>query len=214
MQTNELQAAKIIYIRDAQREYFSDDILYLQQKQPISRSSVLRSLNPIIHGDGILRVGGLLINSFVLPDQTKTPIINPRRSRLADLLVSHDHTLHGGPSLMLAQLRRQYWIIDGPKHVRGFVKRCNRCFRYASTLEHQMMDSLPFSHTAMDCSGAIMIRSTKGRGQHATKGYIAVSVCLVIVSDLTTSAFIAAYKRFTGRRGPVVAFQPTVGTSL
>lgn len=68
--------------------------------------------------------------------------------------------------------------------------------------------SRPFSHTAMDYSGAVMVRSARGRGQHATKGYVAVFVCLSTkaihieaVSDLTSTSFIAAYKRFTGRRG-------------
>lgn len=68
--------------------------------------------------------------------------------------------------------------------------------------------SRPFSHTAMDYSGAVMVRSSRGRGHHATKGYVAVFVCLStkaihieVVSDLTSIAFIAAYKRFTGRRG-------------
>lgn len=118
---------------------------------------------------------------------------------------------------MLAYLRGRFWIIDGPKHVRQFVKKCNTCLRYLSSIGQQMMaafpsaritPTIPFSHTAMDYSGAIMIRSARGHGHHATKGYIAVFVCLVtkavhieIVSDLTSVAFIAAYKRFTGRRG-------------
>lgn len=215
----ELQAAKTVWIKDAQREHFSAEIQTLQRKQTIHKSSLLRSLNPMICPDDILRVGGRLVNSLVMPEQTKTPIIIPKHCKLAELLVqhAHHHTLHGGPSLMLAFLRRSYWIIDGPKMVRKLVKSCHKCFRYSSTPGRQMMAALPaarvtpsrpFSHTAMDYSGAIMIRSSKGRGHHATKGYVSVFVCLATkavhieaVSDLTSAAFIAAYKRFTGRRG-------------
>lgn len=216
---NELQNAQRIWIKDAQNEYFREELRCMENKQPFPRSSSLRSLNPIMQNDGLLHVGGRLVNSLILPEQSTMPIIIPKRSKIADLLVhhSHTHTLHGGPSLMLAFLRRRYWIIDGPKHVRQFVKNCNTCFRYSTSISQQMMAALPaaritpsrpFSHTAMDYSGAVMIRSARGRGQHASKGYISVFVCLVtkavhieIVSDLTSVAFIAAYKRFTGRRG-------------
>lgn len=66
--------------------------------------------------------------------------------------------------------------------------------------------SRPFTHTAIDYSGFIKVRSSKGRGQHATKGYVAVFVCLAtkaihleLVSDLTLAALIAAFQRFTAR---------------
>jgi hypothetical protein len=52
---------------------------------------------------------------------------------------------------------------------------------------------------------------SKGRGAKSYKGYVAVFICLVtkaayleVVSDLTTDAFVAAYKRFTARRGNCV----------
>lgn len=60
----------------------------------------------------------------------------------------------------------------------------------------------------MDYSGAIQVRSARGRGQQARSGYVAVFVCLAtkavhieLVGDLTTNGFIAAYERFVSRRG-------------
>lgn len=60
----------------------------------------------------------------------------------------------------------------------------------------------------MDYSGAIMVRTMKGRGHRATKAYVVIFVCLAtkavhieLAGDLTTAAFIAAYERFISRRG-------------
>lgn len=217
--SDEIQAAKQLWLRNAQQLAFPTEIKQLHGREPIARNSRLRSLNPQLHIDGLLHVGGRLVNSIMLPEQSKTPVIIPRYSRISSLLIAHahQHTLHGGPSLMLAHLRRQYWIIDGPKEIRQYVKRCNICFRFTAASEQQVMAALPaaritpsrpFQQTAMDYSGAVMIRSARGRGHHATKGYVAVFVCLCtkavhieLVSDLTSKSFIAAYKRFISRRG-------------
>lgn len=118
---------------------------------------------------------------------------------------------------MLAYLRRAYWVIDGPNEVSQHVKKCIVCVRYAARPENQLMAALPaarvvpsrpFYHCAMDYSGAIMVRSAKGRGHHATKAYVAVFVCLStkaahieLAGDLTTASFIAAYERFAAQRG-------------
>lgn len=118
---------------------------------------------------------------------------------------------------MMAFLRRSYWVIDGQKEASQFVKRCVTCFRFKARPTTQQMAALPaarvepsrpFKHTALDYSGAVMVRSAKGRGHHATKAYFCVFVCLAtkavhieLVSDLTTLAFIAAYERFGARRG-------------
>lgn len=68
--------------------------------------------------------------------------------------------------------------------------------------------SKPFTHTGIDYAGPIQIRVSKGRGNKSYKGYIAVFVCLATkaihieaVSDMTAEAFLAAFKRFTSRRG-------------
>lgn len=83
----------------------------------------------------------------------------------------------------------------------------------------QLMAALPtirttptraFTRTGVDYAGPVMIRSALGRFPKLTKAYISVFVCLVtraihleLVSDETTEAFIAAFRRMVARRGLV-----------
>lgn len=66
----------------------------------------------------------------------------------------------------------------------------------------------PFTHTGIDCAGPIDLRMSKGRGAKSYKGYITLFICLgtkavhiEAVSDMSTPAFLAAYRRFCSRRG-------------
>jgi hypothetical protein len=72
----------------------------------------------------------------------------------------------------------------------------------------RIVPARPFIKTGVDYAGPLNIRTTKGRGHKSYKGYIALFVCMVtkaihieVVSDITSQGFIAAYKRFTSRRG-------------
>lgn len=65
-----------------------------------------------------------------------------------------------------------------------------------------------FLHAGIDYAGPISIKTWRGRSAKVYKGYLAIFVCLStsavhieLVTDYTTEAFIAAYKRFFGRRG-------------
>lgn len=68
--------------------------------------------------------------------------------------------------------------------------------------------SPPFFKTGLDYAGPFNIRDRRGRGYKVSKSYVAVFICLVtkaihleLITGLESSAFIAALRRFTGRRG-------------
>jgi hypothetical protein len=108
--------------------------------------------------------------------------------------------------------------LGGYGRVAEQLRRCVKCIRFKSSNNNQLMADLPeprvtpsraFTHCGVDFTGHVEVKSTKGRGIKTTKGYVAVFVCLStkavhleLVSDLTSSTFIAAFKRMCARRGP------------
>ncbi|XP_043285700.1 uncharacterized protein [Venturia canescens] len=67
-----------------------------------------------------------------------------------------------------------------------------------------------FLFTGVDYAGPVSLRSWRGRGHKTYKGWLCIFVCfttsamhLEVVTDATTDTFIAAFRRFTGRRGHV-----------
>ncbi|XP_011860045.1 PREDICTED: uncharacterized protein LOC105557408 [Vollenhovia emeryi] len=79
----------------------------------------------------------------------------------------------------------------------------------------------PFTHTGVDYAGPLAVKTWKGRGAKTTKGWICVFVCfstsavhLEAVSDYSSEGFIAAYRRFSSRRGIAHTLQSDCGTNL
>lgn len=178
------------------------------------------SFNPFIDGNNLLRVGGRLQESALTNDE-KHPMILPYKSRTTNMIIenAHKNTLHGSVKQTLSFIRQKYWIMNGSKAVTKYIQRCIVCFRCNARVSQQLMGNLPaprvnvsspFLHTGVDYAGPFDIRMSKGRGNKSYKGYVSIFVCLStkaihieVVSDLTAVAFIAAFKRFIGRRGHV-----------
>ncbi|CAG7823460.1 unnamed protein product, partial [Allacma fusca] len=84
-------------------------------------------------------------------------------------------------------------------------------------IANQMMGDLPaarvnptraFQKTGVDYAGPVTLRVIKGKGHKYYKAYIAIFICFVtralhieLVTDLTSTAFVKALRRFCGRRG-------------
>ena len=78
----------------------------------------------------------------------------------------------------------------------------------ALELESRVRPSRPFSDSGVDYAGPFMIRSSKGRGIKAYKGYIVVFICLgsravhlEVASNYSATGFLSAFGRFVSRRG-------------
>ncbi|XP_046145647.1 uncharacterized protein LOC123988932 [Osmia bicornis bicornis] len=216
---SELSEARIVLIKLAQAHAFDSEIKLLQMGKSLPKRNPLLSLNPFLDKtDGVLRVGGRLANSILSRDRKHPPIL-PRRSPLSRLFVRYAHhsCLHGGLTLTLNTVMQHVWILGRNRVIKTEIRQCVTCQRVKPRLAWQMMGNLPatrvtparpFSFTGLDYAGPFQVRTAKGRGYKCYKGYIALFVCfttraihLEAVSDLTTRTFLAAYRRFAGRRG-------------
>lgn len=227
----ELEESLLYWIRTVQKAYFSYELKIISQGDLLSKSNPLTRLTPYIDKGGSLRVGGRLQKSKLDPEEIH-PYILPRNSPLSILIISdsHQRTLHGGTQVTLAYIRRKFWLLGGRSPVRSYILRCVRCTRYRGQRAQQLMGQLPsprvipsrpFLHTGVDYAGPISIKTWRGRGAKVYKGYFAIFVCfstsavhLELVTDYSTEAFIAAFKRFTSRRGICATLYSDCGTNF
>lgn len=86
--TSELLTARDMWVRSVQAITYGDELRCIRNKLSISKSSSLKSLNPVLSTDNILCVGGRLVNAHQLPAAARTPAIIPRRSLLSALLIN------------------------------------------------------------------------------------------------------------------------------
>ncbi|XP_073961651.1 uncharacterized protein [Choristoneura fumiferana] len=216
--TEELDISLKICIRLIQGQIFNEEIHRLQTNKQVRHDSKLKSLNPYLDDEKILRVGGRLKHT-TLSEDSKNPIILDNKNRLTFLLVAdaHQKTLHGGQQLMMCYLRTKYWILNMKRSVRLYIRKCLICARQNATVKKQLMGDLPkqrvtparpFLNSGVDFAGPYQTLMSRGRGIRTTKSYIAIFICMVtkaihleLVGDLTSEAFIGAFRRFVSRRG-------------
>ncbi|XP_066585480.1 uncharacterized protein [Prorops nasuta] len=215
----ELKNATKFIVRMSQASFFKTEIELLINDKPLPKRNTLNKLKPFVdQSDGILRVEGRLSHSS-LPNEAKHPPILARDFNLSYLYVSsaHRQSFHGGLTLTVNFLQQQVWILGNRSLVKKEIRSCIICQRAKPKLATQLMGDLPedritpsrpFSISGLDYAGPFQLRTTKGRGHRAYKGYVALFVCfstkaihLEVVSDMTTASFLAAFRRFSGRRG-------------
>lgn len=204
----------------------------MSQGLVLPKSNSLNKLTPFLDSARLLRTGGRLQHSQ-LPATSKHLLILPKQSTLTQLIISdaHNRTCHGGTQITLAFIRNFYWIVGGRIPVKSFILRCVTCTRYRQKRAQQLMGQLPservtpttrpFLHAGVDYAGPLSIKTWKGKNARQYKAYIVVFVCyttsavhLELVTDYSADAFIAAYKRFTARRGICVTLSSDCGTNL
>ncbi|XP_037911915.1 uncharacterized protein LOC119652051 [Hermetia illucens] len=213
---DEYEQSRLRILRIIQQKEFSDEIDDITKGKPLKKR--LRSLNPFIDRDGILRVGGRLRNANVNNDY-RHPILLPPSHHVTHLLIreAHERTMHGTVNMVRQYLRMRYWLINDKKSIRHELHRCLTCLKQNSKPATQLMGDYPavrinpahpFMHCGVDFAGPFRTRMSKGRSTATLKGYICLFICMAtkaihleLVSDLSTEAFLAAFKRFISRRG-------------
>ncbi|XP_076394279.1 uncharacterized protein LOC143265522 [Megachile rotundata] len=213
----ELIKSETTIIKIVQINFFSDEIKHLKANQSIANSSSLISLNPFLDKDGILRVGGRLVNAKI-PYNQKHPIILPPKHHVTKLILTREHLrlLHAGCNTTLYSIRKRYWPLSGKRLLKSIIKQCIRCFKVKPVSPYYLMGNVPatrvtparpFSVCGIDYAGPFLIKE-KTRSKVTLKAYLCLFVCfstkavhLELATDMTTESFLNCLRRFIARRG-------------
>ncbi|GBM12575.1 hypothetical protein AVEN_78349-1 [Araneus ventricosus] len=216
--SDEYKDAEVCLLRWAQAQDFPSEIQTISKGKQLPGKNCLKSLNPFLDNNNLLRVGGRLINAKVNYDQ-KHQIILPAKDNLTRLILEHIHKkyLHVGPQTLLYLTRQKFWPINGRNLARKVVHNCVTCVKNKPVIVKQLMGnppservnvSAPFSNTGVDFAGPFLIKYKGQRKGTLHKVYVAIFVCMStkavhieMVTDLTSEAFISTLKRFFARRG-------------
>ena len=193
----------------------------------VKKSSAIYKLSPIMK-DGMLRVGGRLAKA-ALPEETRHPIILPKKSHVSELILRniHHYTGHSGRSHMLACLHRKYWVLSANAAARRIIHQCVVCRRQRAQVGEQQMadlpidrltpDEPPFTRVGVDYFGPFEVK----RGRSIVKRYGVIFTCLSTraihlekADYLDTDSCINAIRRFVARRGQVKIIRSDNGTNL
>ncbi|XP_074654812.1 uncharacterized protein LOC141908608 [Tubulanus polymorphus] len=201
------------WISYIQKKHFPEEIRCLTSGLPVSKSSRLKSLDPVWdEKHEIICVGGRLNNSL-LPDEQKHPVILPSGERMVENLVLWYHQLYGhtGPTQTLATLRLKYWLLKGVKETMRIIHHCE-C-REPKKLGQKMgqlpaervVDASPFTHVGCDYAGPLYVKTGKNI---TSKSYILIFACMTIravhlelLEDMTADEFLKSFERMMNRRG-------------
>lgn len=223
------EAALNEMVRSTQNSVFAREMTLLSQKKALPKP--LRKLSPFLDKLGILRVGGRLVHSGLKFEQIH-PALLPGDHRLTHLLIEslHRKYLHPGILSLHNLLVQKYWIFSAKRNIRKVLSKCNRCFRVKPLHVQPIMGDIPavritqikpFSSAGVDYGGAFTIVMSRTRGCKVLKAYICLFVCMAtkaihleLASDLSSEAFLAALRRFIGRRGQCYHIYSDQGTTF
>ncbi|XP_065654791.1 uncharacterized protein LOC136081405 [Hydra vulgaris] len=208
LSADEIECAKILWVRYEQR-----DVMKSKNYKQFRRDLGLQEI------DGVVRCHGRMQNAPI-PKEAKFPIFVPRSSQLSKLLIVYFHKLvkHNGLKETLTELRTKFWIPQCRQLVRNIILKCFLCqyfegkpYMYPPSPPlplSRLCDDYPFMHTAVDYAGPVFVKNIYGDCDTMFNGWIFLftcastrSICLDLVSDLSSTSCIRGLRRFFARRG-------------
>jgi hypothetical protein len=108
-------------------------------------------------------------------------MILPANHHFTKLIVNAEHTRlhHAGSQLLIASLRKKFWIPRIRNLVKTVIHHCLICYRLTAEATHQLMGELPparvqparpFLTTGIDYAGPISLKLGTPRSKTIIKG--------------------------------------------
>uniref|UniRef100_A0A182NPV1 DUF5641 domain-containing protein n=1 Tax=Anopheles dirus TaxID=7168 RepID=A0A182NPV1_9DIPT len=205
------------FLGEADDEVHTTEVKELSKGRVIPPSSKLKKLGVFLDKEGLLRLGGRLSQLYVyaLCGEASSGSTSWRTSDEAiGACVPPSSYAWWSTSNVGSYATRI--LANQRSVVNGVCRGCVTCFKSAPTTvtqpsgqipESRATSARPFSVVGMDYCGPFYLRPVHRRAA-AQKCYMAVFVCfavkaihLELVEDLSTAAFMAAFRRFVSRRG-------------
>ena len=223
------QRAETEILLRAQKQSFPDDYKLLAGGKPVTPSSRLLTLSPVLDStSGLIRVGGRL-RRLEDVDVPLHPVVLDAAHPVTHLLIQkYDSDLHHpGPERVFSELRRAFWIIRGREAVRKHQRGCTECQRWRGQPSVPRMADLPearlrihkppFYSTGVDCFGPMLVKV--GRRQEKRWGIIfkcmtTRAVHLDLLKNMDSDAYLMALRRFAARRGTPAEVWSDRGTNF
>ncbi|KAI8512020.1 hypothetical protein Bbelb_111200 [Branchiostoma belcheri] len=149
--TSNLEQAEMVIMKHVQNRYYKQEVEALKGQEFVRAGSTILQLSPKLDVDGMLRVGGRL-SQATLSEEAKNPMLLPKSSRVAELVVREIHENHGhmGRNYLTAKVRERYWIPQSSTLIRKIINRCVICRRHHGKTGEQKMADLPSHRVTPD----------------------------------------------------------------
>lgn len=200
LSTEEITEAEITVLKFVQNEFLSS-----------ASDQRIASLNAFKAEDGLIRLKTKIVSrqdsySF------RYPIVLPNCHDIVHRLVYDKHVdmCHAGVQTLLNSLREEFWILGGRRAIRSIIQKCITCKRQdVKGLEtepaplplNRVKDATVFEISGVDFAGPVFLIGRQ-------KAWICLFTCAVyravhleLVTSLSTTAFLEAFRRFVARRG-------------
>lgn len=171
----------------------------------------IRALRPVEDEHGIFRAKTNVV--YRIDERNfRYPVILPSNHPVVEKLIWEKHleNQHAGVSVLMAQLRENFWILKSRKSIRNVIRKCVRCKRF-STQRIDVEPGIPpmdrvreaaiFEIVGVDLAGPLYLSD-------GSKSWIVLYTCAIyraihleLVTSLSTETYIQSLRRFIARRG-------------
>ena len=208
----ETHNAKLSLVKSVQAKMFANELECLRTNR---KNVLVRQLKLFVDDYGVLRCGGRFQNANLNYDQ-KFPMLLPTKHHLTKLIVLESHALmlHSGVNGTITHIRQTYWICKIRQVVRSILRACRRCLTIIGKPypmppipplpSCRIQETPPFTVTGVDFTGTLYYKTSESK---LNKAYVCLFICAItcaihleLVTDMTTVAFIYAFRRFSSRR--------------